>query len=124
MPCEHSFVPAVEDRRPFQFVAITDDGSSRKGHHQTVGKLQTPAIPLQHGNEPASNPALVQLHVVVGPKCREDSFALFFSEAPQIEFIVIAKERSLLGRRWTGIVSMMALTSGPESPLASARKRR
>jgi hypothetical protein len=73
------------------FIAITDDRSSCERHHQTVGEFQTPAVPLQHGSKPASNAALIQLHVFVETKCCEDSFAVVLAETPEVQLAVIVK---------------------------------
>jgi hypothetical protein len=105
------------------FVAVADDGSSGERHHQAVDEFQTPAISLQYGSEPSSNPALIQLHVLVGTECREDGCALLLVETPEVQLIVVAKELSPLCRRGRGFVSLIALASGLGSLLARAKKR-
>jgi hypothetical protein len=98
----HCRASAVSFRQPkivahSNFLAVADDGSSGERHHQTVGKFQAPAISLHHGSEPASNAAPIQLHVLVWSEGREDGFALLLAEAPEVQFVVVAKELSPLG---------------------------
>src|SRR5205085_4672828 len=85
------------------FIAVANDRGSGKCHHHAVGKFQMSAISFQHGSEPASNPALIELHTLGWTEGREDGFALFLAEASKIKFIVIAKEVSPLDSCGTGL---------------------
>src|SRR5438034_8661764 len=74
-------------------VAITNDRRSGQCEHQTVGELDAAPVPVEHGREPASNAALIELHLLLGSKAFEHALALLLNQAAGTALAVLAQEQ-------------------------------
>jgi hypothetical protein len=71
-------------------VPITNHGGSGEREHQAVGEFNAAPVTIQHGCEPASDAALIELHFLLGSKAFKYALALLFGQAAKIKLIVIA----------------------------------
>ena len=73
-------------------VAIADHRRSGEGEHEAVGELDAPPIAIEHGHEPASDAAMIELHLLFRSEAFEYALALLLGQAAEIKLVVIAQK--------------------------------
>src|SRR6266480_6940473 len=74
-----------------EFVTVTEYQRARQREHQAVGELEPTAIAVEHGGEPPTNAAVVELHSGYRSERRKHLLPLPLREPSQVEFVMIAQ---------------------------------